>query len=129
MQGPGLPWGFFGVPPGLLALVELGQPLAGLSYLRIVRILAQVSVRGGRQVNVLGVRVAQPFQKLLTILVSVRSHDPILPEALPERGQRFPGRLDWRYVPRVSPGPGRLLGPLYSGGDALGESVEVVTAF
>ncbi len=68
----------------LLALVELGEPLAGLSYLRVVRVLAQVSVRVGGQGDILGTGVAQPFQQLLTILVSGRSHDFILPEALPE---------------------------------------------
>ena len=45
-----------------LALVELGEPHAGLPYLRVVRIVAQIPVRFGRQGHVLRLRITQPHQ-------------------------------------------------------------------
>src|SRR5215204_2768671 len=72
----------------LLALVELGQPLAGLPYLGVVRVEAQVLVRFGRQARICGPGVAQPRQQPLPVVeacrVAIVSHDSILPEALPE---------------------------------------------
>ena len=72
----------------LLALVELGQPLAGLPYLGVVRVEAQVLVRFGRQGRIRGPGVAQPRQQPLPVgeacRVALVPHDSILPEALPE---------------------------------------------
>jgi hypothetical protein len=72
----------------LLALVELGQPLAGLPYLGVVRVEAQVLVRFGRQGRICGPGVAQPRQQPLPVgeacRVAIVPHDSILPEALPE---------------------------------------------
>ena len=43
---------------GLLALVELGQPLAGFPYLRIVGVVPQIPVGLSGQDRVLGFRIA-----------------------------------------------------------------------
>ena len=72
----------------LLALIELGQPLAGLPYLGVVWVEAQILVRFGRQGCILGPGIAQPRQQPLPVgeayhVVGV-SHSFILPEALPE---------------------------------------------
>ena len=74
---------------GLLALVELGQPLAGFPYLRVVGVVPQIPVGLGGQGRVFGLRVAQPSQQFLSVGPRVLqvvgfSHDSILTEALPE---------------------------------------------
>src|SRR5918998_2656211 len=85
---------------GLLALVQLGWPLAGFPYLRVVGVVPQITLGLGEQGRVLRIRFAQPCQQLLPIGLKVLwavgfSHVAILTEAFPKGRQGLARCFDW----------------------------------